>query len=426
MGFDAPQIPDAVKDQLNSLTAMAQSLINSAGDQSPEQAAKNKNAQLQTLREISRKTLAASGEVPVGHKDSDEMKGAIELAELWIDSATSLPRRNIDLAQSPSAMSRSEWINYSLEGWQSFTNPLVEGIAIAMKSSLEELQGESELSATANSFGFAGLDISQLMANFMGTMIRTQLGRAIGKFATTVTSANDAAIPLSTSGASFLIPENIRAWGEGLGIDPREVAIFLALRESAASRLFTQAPWLSSYLYQLVAQYGRGISIDIQSMQARAEEALSSGEVDFTNPESMQNAINQGLFTPQESAVQKDALTKLELIFALIEGWIDHVVQQAAGDRLPSLVKLLETQRRRRATQSPTQQLFSSLVGLEVSPRTIRECTKFWNEISQLISVEEREALWDEPYALPTSQEIHDPKGFLAGRSVPDDLSGLK
>ena len=102
-----------------------------------------------------------------------------------------------------------------------------------------------------------------------------------------MTSAHDAALPLSDDHTPFLIPENVRAWGEGLGIDKREIEIFLALRESAASRLFAATPWLAQYMRSLVGNYGSGISIDIDSMQRRTEDALSRGEIDLNDPASM-------------------------------------------------------------------------------------------------------------------------------------------
>ena len=160
-------------------------------------------------------------------------------------------------------------------------------------------------------------------------------------------------------------------------------------------------------------------------MQRQAEDALSSGAIDPTDPTSMQNAIAQGVFTPEESEAQRIALSHLELILALIEGWIDLVVVRAAGDRLTSLSQLQETQRRRRVTQSPTQQLFASLIGLEVSPRTIRECANFWQYLTDHLSPEERDRLWEDAYALPTVTEVSDPENFLKARTVPDDLSGL-
>ena len=415
MGLPTPELPDHVKDQLNALTAMAQGMINNS--QNPDGSSTPFNLPINVIRDISRRTLAASGERPVGHLDSDAMKGALRLADLWIDTVTALPKSKISEDESLAA-SRSDWINYSIDGWQSFTTPLVEGIAEAMQRMIS--------SASENQPIAAPINISQLMAGFMGTMIRTQLGRSIGKFSTTVTSAHDAAIPLSATTSTFLIPENVRAWGEGLGIDEREVEIYLALREAAAARLFTATPWLREHLHALVSRYGKGINIDVESMQRQAEDALSRGAIDPSDPMSMQNAISEGIFTPEESDAQRIALAQLELILALIEGWIDLIVVEAAGERLPSLSRLQETQRRRRATQSPTQELFASLIGLEVSPRTIRECATFWRAVTASLSIEERDGLWEDPFALPTVGEISDPESFLRSRRAPDDLSGLE
>lgn len=429
MGIPTPELPDHVKDQLNALTAMAQGMVSGAQGSNPF------NLPINVIRDISRRTLAESGERPVGHLDSDAMQGALTLANLWIDSVTALGEDGEQSGegngkQDAQAATRSEWINYSIDGWQSFTTPLVEGIAQAMERMIESNKSDQLFDSEGlqgNPLGqiLPNLNIPQMMAGFMGTMMRTQLGRSIGKFATTVTSANDAAIPLSKVRGSFLIPENIAAWGADLGIDEREVEIYLALREAAASRLFAHTPWLQSYLHELVSRYGRGITIDMDSMQRQAEDALSSGAIDPSDPASMQNAIAQGLFTPEESEAQRIALSQLELILALVEGWIDLVVVRAAGDRLASLAQLQETQRRRRVTQSPTQQLFASLIGLEVSPRTIRECANFWQYLTDHLSLEERDRLWEDAYALPTVAEVSDPESFLKARTVPDDLSGL-
>jgi uncharacterized protein (DUF2342 family) len=100
-------------------------------------------------------------------------------------------------------------------------------------------------------------------------------------------------------------------------------------------------------------------------------------------------------------------------------------VALAAKDRLPSLSKLSETQQRRRATKSPTQQLFATLVGLEVSPRKTREAMQFWEKIVELRDQKTRDEIWDEAFLLPTSEQLTQPLEFLKSRTVPDDLSGL-
>jgi putative hydrolase len=152
---------------------------------------------------------------------------------------------------------------------------------------------------------------------------------------------------------------------------------------------------------------------------------MSSGDLDPSNPESMTLALSGGMFTPEETPQQRTALERLETVLALIEGWIDAVVTKAAGDRLPSMIKLRETQQRRRATKSPTQQLFATLVGLEVSPRRTREAITFWEKVVELKDIQSRDQIWDEAVLLPTGEELLDAEAFLKSRTIPDDLSGL-
>jgi putative hydrolase len=256
-------------------------------------------------------------------------------------------------------------------------------------------------------------------------MISTQLGQTIGALSTSVTGANDVALPLLNPVRAQLVPQNVTIWGSGLDIDEREVRIYLALREVAAARLFAGAPWLRSHINSAIATYGKGIRVDITAMTEQAQSAINSGELDITNPESMTLAMSGGLFTPEESPAQQAALEKLETLLALIEGWIDSVVAQAVQDRLPDFAKLSETQQRRRATKSPTQQLFASLVGLEVSPRRTREAREFWSQVTKLRDIKERDAIWDEAVLLPNAEQLVDAEGFLRAMTVPDDLSGL-
>jgi putative hydrolase len=268
--------------------------------------------------------------------------------------------------------------------------------------------------------------LARLLRGFMGTLITTQLGQGIGLLANSITGANDVAIPLlKTDSGSHLIPQNVNEWADGLGIDLEQVTIYLSLREAAAARLFANTTWLSSYLQNLIISYGKGITIDVDSITRQAEEAMSSGEIDINNPQSINLALNAGLFTPQQTPAQELALTKLEMALALIEGWIDHVISEVAGDRIPAFNALIENSRRRRATNSPMQQLFANLLGVEVSPRKMREASAFWSEVKIIKGSDGRDKCWDDPAFLPMPDDLADVKAFLNSVTVPDDLSGL-
>lgn len=379
----------------------------------------------QMIRDISRKYLSAHGEQPVSVSELNAIREAFNIADLWLNDATIFPPMAIP---EICAISRRDWIETTLTGWEEIAQPLVEGINSAMSQMLNENLGEGD--QPLSQLGIPGMNISKsgiasIMGTFMSSLISTQLGQTIGQLSTSVTGANDVAMPLATPTSPYLIPQNLRAWGEGLEIDETEIRIYLALRELAAARLFNAAPWLRGYIKESIAKYGKGIHVDITAITQQAQDAMNSGEIDPTNPESLSLALSGGMFTPEESDAQRAAIEKLETVLALVEGWIDAVVERAANNRLPSILRLRETQQRRRATNSPTQQLFASLVGLEVSPRKMREAMSFCQKIVELEDVAFRDRIWEEAFLLPTSDQLLDPENFIKSRIVPDDLSSL-
>ncbi len=372
------------------------------------------------LRDVARKFISSQGELPIGSQDIADAQVALDIANTWLDEATNFPA--LSRSNLP-AWSRRDWLDSSVANWAKMIEPLADGMASALTNVLK--QGPTPGSIEGPTEGPELAAIAPIMRAFMGSLIASQLGTSVGQLAVSITGSNDVAIPLFTQSEARLIPQNVTAWAQGLDIPSDEVRIFLAIREAAASRLFSHTPWLSKYIQDAITAYGAGIKIDIDSIQEQAERALETGELDINNPESISVAISAGLFKPEQSASQDAALAKLEMALALIEGWIDYVTTKAVGDRLPSYPALSETLRRRRALKSPTQQLFATLLGLEVSPRKARECAQFWFEVESEIGLSNRDQRWEDPALLPRAEELADVKKFLASTSVPDDLSGL-
>lgn len=366
---------------------------------------------LSISRDIAKQYVAAHGSAMIGTNDVAVYNEAMEIADLWLNDATVFPASS----NVKNIYSRADWVDATMKGWQKTVEPLANGLAKAMTSIVEEQE------LPENSLPLA--QVAGLLRSFIGTMIATQLGQSIGGLAASVTGAHDVGLPLLDPAWPALIPENIALWSADIGIEPSEVRIFHALREGSIARLFDNNPWLIEYMRNAIAEYGKGIRIDVEAMQRQAEEAIDSGNIDPNNPETFKVALNEGLFTPEESPAQVEALTKLETALALIDGWADDVTTLAAADRLPSLNALRETLRRRRATSSPAQQLFASLFGLEVSPRMSRESSAFWSQIRALRDVSIRDQIWSG--ILPTHEELIDAEGYLRSIEVPDDLSSL-
>ena len=382
------------------------------------------------VRDTAKKFATAQGSAPIGANDVSDVEQAISIAELWLNDATFFP-------QSPNsgsvALARTDWVDTTLAGWQTTVEPLAIGLSSAIGELLNQAQGEADQHdnpfGTDNPFGQGNMQIpigmiSALLNSFIGSLVATQLGQAIGGLAGKVTGAHDVGLPLIDGAYPTLVPQNIKEWATDLDIPMEEIRIFHALREAAIARLFAHNPWLVSYIRTAITDYGKGINIDMEAIQEQAQQAFETGNgFDPSNPESFTIALNDGIFTPQETPAQRAALTKLETALALIDGWSEEVVTLAAGDRLPNIGALQETLRRRRATSAPAQQLFSSLFGLQVSPRLAREASAFWKQVRELKDVEARDRVWSG--ILPTADDLLTPESFLKSLEVPDDLSGL-
>ena len=103
--------------------------------------------------------------------------------------------------------------------------------------------------------------------------------------------------------------------------------------------------------------------------------------------------LNQGIFEPKATPEQTAALERLETMLALIEGWVDAVVADAVGDRLPGAAALRETLRRRRASGGPAEQTFATIVGLELRPRHLRNAAELWRLLGEQRGIAGRDAL---------------------------------
>jgi putative hydrolase len=377
------------------------------------------------VRDTAKKFVTAKGSAPIGANDVAKIEEAFAIAELWLNEATFFSQST---ATGNPAMARTDWVDTTLNGWHVSVEPLATGLAAAISELLNNANGEAGQSEAENAMQIPVGMIATLLRSFIGSLIATQLGQAIGGLAGSVTGTHDVGLPLVEPVYPSLVPQNIDEWGQDLGIPMDEVRIFHALRECAVARLFAHNPWLISYIRTAISDYGKGIRIDIDAIQRQAQEVFDNAsqegkEFDPTNPESFNIALNEGIFTPEETPAQRAALTKLETVLALIDGWSEEVVSLAAGDRLPNLVALQETLRRRRATSAPAQQLFATMFGLQVSPKLAREATTFWKAVREVKDLEGRDRIWSG--ILPTSDDLLTPQNYLASIEIPDDLSGL-
>jgi putative hydrolase len=342
---------------------------------------------------------------PVSEKTGAAISDAVHLAETWLDGVTALPAGTTRAV----AWTPTDWVDNTLETWKRLCDPVAEQISTVWASSLPE-----------EAKSMAGPLLS-MMSQMGGMAFGSQLGQALGTLSKEVLTSTDIGLPLGPKGVAALMPAAVESLAEGLEQPRSEIITFLAAREAAHHRLFSHVPWLSTQLLNAVEAFAKGMKIDMSGLE---ELAQGFNPAALADPSQMEQLLNQGIFEPKATPEQTAALERLETLLALIEGWVQTVVTDALGDRIPGTSALSETLRRRRATGGPAEQTFATLVGLELRPRKMREAAALWERLTEAVGADARDGVWQHPDLLPSAEDLDEPAGFI-DRMIGGDTSGI-
>ncbi|QNK80627.1 zinc-dependent metalloprotease [Nakamurella sp. PAMC28650] len=350
----------------------------------------------------------ATSQVPASHPassiDVKQVTEAVALAEIWLDGATSLPAG----VRTSTAWTPKQWIEATMPMWEKLCSPIADRVSKAWLENLPEQAREQ-----------AG-PLLAMMGSMGGMAFGSQLGEGLGQLAVEVLTSTDIGLPLGPEGTAALLPLAVSEFGKGLDLPEDQVRLYLAAREAAHHRLYAGVPWLKERVMSLIADFAGGISVDFSAIEDLA------GTMDMSNPAGIEAALGQGMFEPKVTEAQQASLVSLETVLALLEGWVDTVVADAVGDRLPGAAALQETLRRRRATGGPAEQTFATLIGLEMRPRRLRAAADLWRALEDSRGIEARDALWSHPDLLPSSADLDDPNAFVErDKAFADMLAGI-
>lgn len=393
-GFDPSQMDPAMMQQA---MAQFQSMMNAQA--SSDSGPVNWDLATQAARQA-----VAGSDPSVGTFARREVDDALRLAEMWLDGATATEQTGL----IGKAWSRAEWVESTMDNWRRLTEPVATSISNAMSQAMQQ-QLPGQLPEGMD--GMLG-GLAPMLQNIGGQMFGMQLGSAIGALGKDVLTGSETGFPIAGHTLS-MVPTNIEEFGDGLNVPDDQLRIYLALREVARLRLFLHSPWLERDLFAAIEQYAAGLRMDVEGIESAA------ASVDPMDPESMQQAFTGTSFIAEPDATQRAALEQLELLLALIEGWVDIVVTEAAAP-LESAAALRETMNRRRASGGPAEHAFAALVGLELRPRRLRDAAAFWEEITRSQGKEYREDLWRHPERQPTAEDLDDPTGYAERRRATD------
>lgn len=354
------------------------------------------------VSDLSRQHAYQSGDPRLSSAQEQAVRQALSVADLWLDPVTLFALKNAERE----AWTRVDWIDQTLPAWKEISNPVALNASRAMVEAMDDEMGSTSLGLPEELAGLAG-SLSTMLPKMAAMAFGAQVGQALAAMSKESLGSSDTGLPLAADQVTALVPTNIDAFGEGLDIPHDEVVQFIATRECAHARLFTSVPWLRHDLQLAILRYAEEITLDPDAI---ADAARS---IDPTDPDSLNQAMAQGVFAAEPTESQSRALERLETLLALIEGWIEVVTSAAVQPYLPHASQLREMVRRRRITGSSAELLLSRLVGLELRPREARGAAKLFQMVQDQQGQAARDELWSHPDRIPTAQDLANPEGFF-------------
>jgi putative hydrolase len=388
--------------------------------------------------------VAAEGDRSPTDAERERAEQAIALAEHWLD-ATPLPAPP-DAGQLV-VDSRQAWVNAAIPALR----PLVEPVARAATDALidlardqfgalgEEVAERGELppipGLEALPPGFADL-IGQLIGGDPADLLRPagaavaglQAGQVIGQLARQLFGAYDLGIPTAPRAQAHHLAVNVDEAFAGYDLDATEVAVVLALGEAAHRRLYHAVPWLEAHVASLVARFAAGTTVDEQRLRELSDELLLG--VDADDPDALRAAMERAASLQLEpTAEQRRVLERLQGVVCLVGAWARHEVARAVEGRLPSLPRIDEVLRRRRATRGDGEELLAGLLGLDLKPADEAIGERFVAAVEESLGPAGLRRALAHPENLPDAEELAEPSRWLVRTAddldVPDDAAAL-
>jgi len=339
------------------------------------------------------------------------------VAEMQVANTTGLATSVTGRPATVVPVTRSQWALATIDALR----PLFERLAGALRpdTGTTPVTGPADLSAL---FGPTGADpgedasegqwLGQLMAMLSPMMLGMTAGSMVGHLATRSFGQYDLPLPRPVSDELPVLIANVEGFGQEWSLDGNDLRLWVCLHELSHHAVLG-VPHVRRRLESLLTDYVSAFQTDPQALEHRM------GDLDPDSLESMQG-FQQMMSDPEvilgaiQSERQRELLPLLDALVAVIEGYVDHVMDRIGGPLISSYAMVTEAVRRRRVEASSSDRFVGRLFGLEVDQDRYDRGTRFIDGVVERAGEAGLDRLWQTEEALPTPAEVDAPGLWLA------------
>jgi putative hydrolase len=327
------------------------------------------------------------------------------VAEMHVAATTGLSTTATGRALQVRPVPRGEWALRTLDEWKPLLERLATSLGQGALAGEEVVEPDDETDLLG---GIGQLVVPLLMGGQAGSMVGHLSRRVLGQY--------DLPIPRPPSDEVMVIAANVDEFAKDWSLPVDDVRLWVSLSDIAHHAVLAR-PHVRARLEELLQSYAAGFRPDPNAIESRF------GELDPTDPDSLNNILGdpQALLGAMQSDEQRTLAPQLETLVAVIEGYVDWVVDTAGRKLISSYDSLTEALRRRRLDRGEGDKLVERLFGLELGQAQYDRGTSFVRGVLERAGEDGLGLLWRTERELPTPNEVDAPGLWLARLEINED-----
>ena len=326
----------------------------------------------------------------------------VRVADLHVSSTTGLDTSIAGGILSILPVSRGDWALHSLEAYR----PFLERLATSLSTSGG---GDDEpADATTQLLGDLGKMLGPVLLGMQsGFMLGHLSRRALGQY--------DLPLPRLPADQLLVVPANLDAFADQWSLAADDLRMWVCLQEVTHHAVLGR-PHVRARLEQLINEYVSRFEVDPEALEA------SLGNLDPTDAAGLQAVLGnpETLLGAMRSPGQQETLSRIETLTAVIEGFVDHVMDTTGRGLIGSYGQLTEALRRRRVEATDGERFAARLLGLELGRGQYERGTTFVRGVVERAGESGLARLWASERELPTPAELDAPGLWLARIDLPE------
>jgi coenzyme F420 biosynthesis associated uncharacterized protein len=328
----------------------------------------------------------AAGTGPPTHRSEqqrmhEDFRESVAEAESMISTFTGLTVEGPPTR--PWVMSRPQWIDRSLRGFETAIEPL------ARRFMERNREGPT--------------------AGVRRKVLAGQAGALLGYVARRVLGQYDLFLPPDDRDLLYFVGPNVFGVERKFGFVPEDFRLWISLHEVAHRVQFSGVPWLREHVMGLVDMYLESVELDPRRLVEIVRRAVE---------EARRGARWQGmgivfLLMTEE---QRETFRKMQAVMSLLEGHGNYVMHSLARDRIKGADEMRRALDRRRAG---AHRVFQRAIGLEAKVAQYGLGERFVSRVVDRAGPEGFAKVWLRPEHLPTLDEVYRPDRWVDRVAAP-------